>query len=80
LDLRIWIWGREAGEKKLGIFDLRKGFAKCTVGTKLEGRRFDLVGNTNPRQCSALTLASGSTATLNPRPFLKGRTLGLGVC
>jgi hypothetical protein len=36
-------WGRKAGEKKLGNFDWRKGFAKCTVGTKLEGRRFHLV-------------------------------------
>jgi hypothetical protein len=72
--------GREAQEKKLGNFDLRKGFAKCSVGTKLKGRRFDLVGNTNPRQRSALTPASRSAATLNPRPVLKGRTLGLGVC
>jgi hypothetical protein len=65
-------WGREAQRKKLGNFDLRKGFAKCTMRTKLEGRRFDLVRNTNPRQCSALTLASGSAATLNPRPVSQG--------
>jgi hypothetical protein len=45
-------WGREAQRKKLGNFDLRKGFAKCTMRTKLEGRRFDLVRNTNPRQRS----------------------------
>jgi hypothetical protein len=37
-------WGREALEKKLGNFDLRKGFAKHTVETKLEGRRLELVG------------------------------------
>ena len=42
--------GREARWKKLGNFDLRRGFGKCSVGTKLEGRRFDLAGNTNPRQ------------------------------
>jgi hypothetical protein len=65
-------WGREAQRKKLGNFDLRKGFAKCTMRTKLEGRRFDLVRNTNPRQRSALTLASGSAATLNPRPVSQG--------
>jgi hypothetical protein len=46
LDLGNWFvdWGREALEKKLGNFDLRKGFAKHTVGTKLEGRRLELVG------------------------------------
>jgi hypothetical protein len=37
-------WGRFAPEKKLGNFDLRKGFVKHTVGTKLEGRRLELVG------------------------------------
>jgi hypothetical protein len=45
-DLGNWFvdWGREALEKKLGNFDLRKGFAKHTVGRSLEGRRLELVG------------------------------------
>ena len=46
-------WGWEAWEKKLGNFDLRKGFMKCNVGTKLEGRRFHLV-------CETLTLSSAA--------------------
>jgi hypothetical protein len=35
----IWGLGARSGEKKLEIFDLRKGFRKRMVGTKLKGRR-----------------------------------------
>jgi hypothetical protein len=88
----IWGLGVLGLEKKLGNFDLGKRFANGTVGMGLEGRRLDLEAReTNPRQdaCSVAQRTnpsqrehSGSTATRNPhpRPVLKGRSLGLGVC
>jgi hypothetical protein len=68
-------WGREALEKNLGNFDLRKGFVKHTVVTKLEGRRLELVGEedkpsaaqrTNPNQ------RERSDADPCPRPVSQG--------
>jgi hypothetical protein len=73
---------RAAVEKKLGNFDLGKRFAKCNVGMVLEGRRLDLgwgrltLGRMRTAQPTNPSQREHSNA--DPRPILKGRSLGLG--
>lgn len=85
MDLRIWFGAQHVGRKNWEILIGGKvrEMQCCNVETVLKGRRLYLGHGvlTLDKMCVAwaLTLAKRESGDADPRPFLKGRSLGLAT-